>query len=287
MENIFLEMFQKTNFTKSQKKIAQYCIDTQFGICGKSLRQFAAEADVSEVSVLNFVRKLGYEGYAEFKEWVFDQMRSQTGFDTETNRSLTQRLESNRQGRSEGSVLESYLRLTLNNVEKTLLQNRPELYDEVADTLLKSKRIFVVGFRSAAGVAERFALGLQHLMKNIYYIDDVHRGLIQTLSKAGKGDTFFITCLSRYYKQDIAIFKMAKEQGVHIVALTDSAIAPVAIYADQLLIGSVDSISFFNSEIGMLAIYEYFVALLTERLGKEAVKESWDFIDAFMGDFRS
>lgn len=286
MENIFLEKFHKVAFTKSQKKIAQYCIDHQLQIGQKTLRQMAEEADVSEVSVLNFVRKLGFEGFADFRKWAFDKITEQAELEnTENQRSLSQRMESGAKTRYQGSLMQNHIRTITQNVELSLLQNKPELYDKIAERLLNSHRTFVMGTRSSAGVADHFALGLQYLMDNVSYLEGIHRGMIQTLSGSDENDTLVLICLSRYYKTDAAICKMAKERGVHLILLSDSAISPIAVYADELLVANLDSGSFFNSEMGLVGITEYLLALLAERKGS-VPKERWEFIDAHMEKFR-
>jgi len=285
MENIFLEKFHKVDFTKRQKQIAQYCIDHQLQIGQKTLRQVAQEAQVSEVSVLNFVRKLGFEGFAEFKKWTFDQIADQAELEnTENQRSLSQRMESGAKTRYQGSLMQSHIRTITQNVELSLMQNKPELYEQIVDRLLTSRRIYVAGMRSSAGAASRLALGLQYLLDNVSYIESVHRGMIQTLSRSDAGDTLILICLSRYYKTDAAVCRMAKERGVHLVLLSDSAISPIASYADELLVANLNSGSFFHSELGLIGINEYLIALLAERNGDEAEKR-WEFIDVHMNEF--
>lgn len=285
MENIFLEKFHKINFTKSQKKIAQYCIDHQLQISQKTLRQMAEEADVSEVSVLNFVRKLGFEGFADFKKWTFEKIAAQAELEnTENQRSLSERLESGVKTRYQGSLMQSHIKMMAQNIEISIMQNKPEVYEKIVERLILSQRVAVIGMRSTAGTANRFALGLQYLLDNVRYIEDLHRGLIQSLSNAEPDDTLVMMCLSRYFETDVEICKMAKERGVHLILLTDSAISPIAIYADQLLVVNTTSGSFYHSEAGLVGVNEYLIAMLAEKKGTEA-KERWAFIDTHMGSF--
>lgn len=285
MENIFLEKFHKMSFTKRQQQIAQYCIDNQLQISQKTLRQVAEEAGVSEVSILNFVRKLGFDGFAEFRKWAFDQVAGQAELEnTEQQRSLSERLETGMKTRHQGTLLQNHMKRITHNIESSLMQNKQETYEQIIERLISSERVYVMGTRSAAGAAERMAIGLQYLLDNVTYIDDLHRGMIQTLSHGKKGDTLVLTCLSRYFKTDAAICKMAKDKGMHLVLLSDSSISPIAFYADYLLLVNIDSGSFYHSEMGLIGINEYLIALLAERQGDRA-KENWNFIDEHMKEF--
>lgn len=284
MENIFFEEFRKFSFTKNQKKIAQYCIDHQSQICRKTLREVAVEVGVSEVTVLNFVRKLGYEGFAEFKNHVFEQIADQA----ETRRAqspLSQRLERNLKSRSDTSLLENHLRTAVQNIERSLLQNNPETYEESVTAIMGAKRLFVAGLRSMTGVAGRFARALTYLVDTVSYLNNDFTTIIQTLNGARAGDVLVLICTGRYYQTDVAICKMAKDRHATLILLSDSAISPIAPYADHLLIGSTSSISFFNASEGIIVLYEYLLAMIVDQVDEE-VKHRWDMVDPYTEAYR-
>ena len=60
----------------------------------------------------------------------------------------------------------------------------------------------------------------------------------------------------------------AGARGVGIVALTDSALSPLARNAAHTLLFRTDSVSFFGSMVGPLALVELLVARLAARGGK-------------------
>ena len=282
MENIFLEEFRKFTFTRNQKKIANYFMNHQFEISQKTLRETAAEAGVSEVSILNFVRKLGFDGFSTFKNWVHEQITQQIH---PTYAGLDERFRGNRESRTSQNLLIDHLRMELHNVQQSLEQNPPDAYEKAADALTNSDRIFVVGLGSVEGLANRFARALYYLFDNVSFLSGYYNGLVQALSRIKKGDTVLLLCFSRYYKTDIALCSMIHELGANLILISDSAVSPVAVYADHLLAATTGSISFHHSMAGLLAILEYLIVLLTERTGAD-VKSYWDQIDHYTEDFR-
>ena len=282
MENIFLEEFRKFTFTRNQKKIANYFMNHQFEISQKTLRETAAEAGVSEVSILNFVRKLGFDGFSTFKNWVHEQITQQIH---PTYAGLDERFRGNRESRTSQNLLIDHLRMELHNVQQSLEQNPPDAYEKAADALTNSDRIFVVGLGSVEGLANRFARALYYLFDNVSFLSGYYNGLVQALSRIKKGDTVLLLCFSRYYKTDIALCSMIHELGANLILISDSAVSPIAVYADHLLAATTGSISFHHSMAGLLAILEYLIVLLTERTGAD-VKSYWDQIDHYTEDFR-
>ena len=286
MENIFLEEFRKFSFTKNQKKIAKYFMDHQYDISQKTLREAASEAGVSEVSVLNFVRKLGYDGFAEFKSKVHEQITQQINQEISPRHiALNERLKSNVESRTSGHLMDDHIRTELYNIEQTLTQNNKETYDKIIDLLNQSNCIYVLGLGSVEGLANRFCRAMYYLFDNVKYLSGYYNGLVQALSRAKKGDTIIMLCFSRYYKTDVALCKMAKENGVNLILISDSAISPIAVYADLLLVATTKSISFHHSMIGLLAILEYLTVLLVDQAGND-VEEYWNMIDHYTEDFR-
>ena len=286
VENIFLEKFRKVSFTKNQKRIAQYCIDHQMELSQKTLREVADEARVSEVTVLNFVRKLGYEGFSEFKSWAYEQLTQQLNDNNRFRQALGQRLDANTQNRSNASILESHIHTVMRAAETSLIQNKPEAYQKAADLLVSSRHVFVAGLRSLRGEASRFALGLQYPLDHVTYLDYDYTGLMQALSGTTAGDTLVLFCFARYYLPDIALCKMVRDAGLKLILISDSAISPLANYADILLVVSTESVSFFNSCVGLIAVTEYLIALIVDKAGEE-VKGRWKEIDTYLDKFRT
>lgn len=286
MENIFLEEFRKFSFTKNQKKIAKYFMDHQYDISQKTLREAAAEAGVSEVSVLNFVRKLGYSGFAEFKSKVHEQITQQLHQEAYPQHvDLNERLKSNVGSRTSNHLMDDHIRTEIYNVEESLTQNNRETYDKIVELLIQSNSIVVVGLGSVEGLANRFCRAMYHLFDNVKYLNGYYNGLVQALSRVKKGDTIIMLCFSRYYKTDVALCKMVKENGANLILISDSAISPIAVYADLLLAATTKSISFYHSMIGLLTILEYLTVLLVDRVGDDA-QACWNMIDRYTEDFR-
>lgn len=282
MDNIFLEEFQKVEFTKNQKKIAQYCMDHQYEVCQETLSEFAAHVGVTEVTVLNFVRKLGYTGFADFKNHAFTRLSEQMHFQRS---SLSERMKENSLKNNSAQPIDTYLKLALDTVEQSLIQNPQESYHQAVDWMVHANQVLVFGARSTSTNSEHFARMLTHLLPRVLPLPADLSLTMLTVSGASSADVLVLFCKKRYYKSDIALCKLANAVGLRVILITDSILAPVAPYADLILLAKVNGVSFFDSAIGITAIQEYLTQLVSER-AEDDVKKRWEITDLYTDDSR-
>ena len=64
----------------------------------------------------------------------------------------------------------------------------------------------------------------------------------------------------------------ARAAGWHIVAITDSAASPLSLLADETLLFTIHSPSFFPSVAAGVAVTEALVELLASRAGKPVIR---------------
>lgn len=283
MDNIFLEEFQSIELTKNQKKIAQYCMDHQYQVCQETLSELAAHVGVTEVTILNFVRKLGYTGFAEFKSNAHARIMEQVSL---KQSSLSTRMRENGTAHQRNSSIEVYMETATEAVKSTLMKNKMETYQQAADRIFSARHVLVIGARSCSTEAEHFVRMLSHISNSPRLISD--RDISYTflqISGAAPGDVLLLFCKKRYYKMDIALCKLAKEIGVQLILITDSILAPMVPYADLVLLVTASGISFFDSSVGFAVIREYLLQLIAERAGKQG-ESRWELVDRYTGDYR-
>lgn len=77
---------------------------------------------------------------------------------------------------------------------------------------------------------------------------------------------------SPYSREALQVAQAARAAGCRILALTDSAASPLALLADETLLFTIASPSFFPSVAAGLALAEALVELLASRAGKAVVR---------------
>lgn len=286
MADIFIEEFRNVKFTKNQQRIAKYFSEHAYDIVRMSLTETASAAGVSEVTLLNFVRKLGYKGFVDFRDSVVDRLEKNASTVTSMeNSNLSKRMSKNLENREDRSLLENHTFSIISAAENSLLQNSSEAYRNAADLIMNSSRIFITGSRSMLGIAERYGRGLSYLIDNVYILREDVNAIVRMMAKAETNDVLVLVCYSRFYKSDVAVCKAARNAGMKIILITDTSVSPLTQFADVLLVADSRSVSFYNSTIGAVAIFEYLIAMIADEKG-EALGSHLDVADKYTEEFR-
>jgi DNA-binding MurR/RpiR family transcriptional regulator len=85
-------------------------------------------------------------------------------------------------------------------------------------------------------------------------------------------DVLVVVSFAPYSREAKRAAEFAKRAGAKVVAITDSALAPIALNADETVLFSVTSPSFFPSIVGGLSVAESLLGLIVAREGKGVVR---------------
>lgn len=263
MENIIAKRVQQVTLTKTQQKIADYFIRNpeRVGMC--SSMEVAKEIGVSDASIIRFARAIGYEGFSDLKNDIYNSLANQATGGI-NSLSLTERLNVHRATYGGKETKESYLKMLQYNLERTFQENSEEVFSRAAEMLRQAEHHYVIGFRGCTGVASQFAWLLRLLLDHVICIGDEGTGGMGSLQDIGERDCAFFFSVSRYYKSDLRLAKLARKRGAQICVITDSVLCPLADLADLVLLAETRRISFFQSMSALNMIYEYLLSLLVE-----------------------
>lgn len=173
------------------------------------IRELAAEAHVSTTTVLHFCKKMGCDGYAQFK-W---KLKEQTG----TNQ-------------------ESHLPDTLNELQNFLWRvGTPEYdaaLDEAAGMIARAEQVFLVGIGNSGSIAEYGARYLSNLGKFALSVTDPFYPITIT---PGATITAVILSVSGETSQILNLAQQLKAKGTGLIAITCSEQSSAAKMSDITL----------------------------------------------------
>ena len=173
------------------------------------IRELAAEAHVSTTTVLHFCKKMGCDGYAQFK-W---ELKEQTG----TNQ-------------------EAHLPDTLNDLQNFLWRvGTPEYdaaLDEAAGMIARAERVFLVGIGNSGSMAEYGARYLSNLGKFALSVTDPFYPITIT---PGTTIAAVILSVSGETEQVLHLAKQLKAKNTGLIAVTGSEQSSAAKLADITL----------------------------------------------------
>lgn len=225
--------------------------------------EIAKEIGVSDTSVIRFTRAIGYQGFADFKDKVYQSLRQEMYESKDGEESLSKRLELCSERYKNFDITREMIELMSNNVEQSLMQNDIKDYKASVKMLRNATQVFVVGLHGSKGCAVQFGRLLRHILEDVIVITNGDDEGILPLQMATDKDAVLMISFARYYKIDIMISDLIKRKTKNYFLITDSIFFPVAGGVKTVLLAATKHMSFFNSMLGAIGILKYILNLLS------------------------
>jgi DNA-binding MurR/RpiR family transcriptional regulator len=119
---------------------------------------------------------------------------------------------------------------------------------------------------------------------------DVRLG--RALADTAPGDVVVAIDFRRYERWVVHLVELAARRGLHIVAITDSRLSPLAEVAAPAFVVRAEAIGPFDSHVGTLALANVLTAAVAARLRETAterldrIETAWQETGALVDDAR-
>ena len=261
MANLLAERIKNTELTKKQRIIGDYFIKNQERIGNLSALDIANEIGVSDASIIRFSKAIGFEGYAELKNKIYDML-----VENSSNKiPLTERMRINYEKLKDGEVTEQFIQKIQDNISDVFSHNSLENFETIANAMVNGKRRYVIGLRGCKGTAIGFGRLLSFMMPNVTAIIDSECTSISLIQDLKEGDVVLMFVFSRFYKIDLEYLKFAKKNGAQIYLVINDVASILSSYADDILIVPTDSMNFCHSTTALNVITEYLITLISRK----------------------
>lgn len=261
MANLLAERIKNTELTKKQRIIGDYFIKNQERIGNLSALDIANEIGVSDASIIRFSKAIGFEGYAELKNKIYDML-----VENSSNKiPLTERMRINYEKLKDGDVTEQFIQKIQDNISDVFSHNSLENFETIANAMVNGKRRYVIGLRGCKGTAIGFGRLLSFMMPNVTAIIDSECTSISLIQDLKEGDVVLMFVFSRFYKIDLEYLKFAKKNGAQIYLVINDVASILSSYADDILIVPTDSMNFCHSTTALNVITEYLITLISRK----------------------
>lgn len=251
-----LEKLKNTKPTKKEKRIAEFFLDEEQRVFLMNVADIAKEIDVSDTSVIRFIKSLGFENFTDFKNSGQEDIKSRLD---KTNDFIK-----NLDIIKENSIEQLYINKINEEVNKIFNPTSQKQIKKISNLIMKARNKYVVGFKSTAGIANFFGVRLGFMLENVstFNIDD--SVVVNSIFNIKEGDVLIIFDYPMYSKVAGVLAKIAKENKAKIILFTDSDNAPLAEYSDILYKVKLNGISVFNSLISTQILVEYLLTYISQ-----------------------
>lgn len=203
-------------FTKSEQRVAKYCLDNYMEVAGNTLSQLAEKAHCGEATVVRFCKKIGNESYHDFKE------------------ELTEETQEHLKSENDSFVTQIYQNLRT-SIEYTIQNLDLEQIDEIAQLMNKADIIFCAGVGNSGIPAEACAMRLVRNGKNGIYFKDNHFQSIY-LNELKRSDIAILFSASGESNDTIHCAEILKQRKVKTVCVTSSVVSSLAVLCDYCIL---------------------------------------------------
>jgi DNA-binding MurR/RpiR family transcriptional regulator len=226
-----------------------------------TVAELAAEARVSNPTVVRFVNKLGFVGHAALQATLRQEV-------AERFRSPLSRYGEARADLSLGARLDVALETFRSGLNETFGSlAATEVESTVALLAEPKRRILCIGGRYSRILAEALRADLHLLRPNTDVYQGDSRGIAEALLDMRKGDVLVLFDFRRYQPDMARAARLASDRGAKVVLITDPWMSPAAEHSDHVLAASVAGLSPLGSMVAGLALVETLILGLIERLG--------------------
>ncbi|MEX6494495.1 MurR/RpiR family transcriptional regulator [Fusobacterium animalis] len=257
-----LEKLKNTKLTKKEKRIAEFFLDEEQRVFLMNVADIAKTIDVSDTSVIRFIKSLGFENFTDFKNSGQEDIKSRLD---KTNDFIK-----NLDIIKENSIEQLYIHKINEEVNKIFNSSSQKQIKKISNLIMKAKNKYIVGFKSTAGIANFFGVRLGFMLENVstFNIDD--SVVVNSIFNIKQEDILIIFDYPMYSKVAVVLAKIARENKAKILLFTDSDNAPLAEYSNILYKIKLNGISVFNSLISTQILVEYLLTYISQFIEEKA-----------------
>ena len=269
--------------SKGQKLLADYILKNYDKAVFLTAAKLGKVVGVSESTVVRFATQLGYQGYPGFQKALEELVRNKLN--------SIQRMEVTYGRISQSEILASVLQSDIEKIKLTLANMDQNAFELAVDTILNAKRIYVVGIRSCAPLANFLSFYLNLIFDNV---TSVHTNssseIFEQLIRIGAEDVIIGISFPRYSMRTLKALEFASNRKAKVITLTDSVHSPMTLYSSCNLIARSDMAPIVDSLVAPLSVVNALVVALCMKKQKdviatlETLEQIWDEYQVYSSD---
>ena len=272
---------QYPEFSKVQKRIADYIMASPESACFQSLKAFSLSVNASQVSVLRFVESIGLSGYADLKKELQSFIRQRVSPGEE----LSEALQS--QDNTQESIVEQVLQMDVENIHKTFQALDMEDLYRATEILKNCTTVHLAAQGVSQSLLPFLFIRLNSIGIHVQYFD-VESSIFLTNLNAHirPTDAVIIVSFPKHNRQIIFLAEQLEKRGIPLVCITDRRVSEVANHATVSLACVADTPLYYNSYAAAMVVANSLVSLLATQ-NKDKASEFRREVDTLKRQYKA
>ena len=278
----FLSILQEKEptFSKGQKRIARYITDSYDKAAFMTANRLGKTVGVSESTVVRFAVDLGFDGYPSMqkamREMVLNRLTSVQRIEVANNRF------------GDHDVVSTVLHSDMEKLRQTSETVSRSAFNATVDAILKAKRVYILGVRSVAPLANFLGHYLNYMFNNVHVISGFSAGeMFEKIVSVNSEDVIIAFSFPRYSASTTKGARYCRSAGATVIGITDSKESPLGQCSDHVLIAKSDMVSLVDSLVAPLSLVNALIVAIAAKREKELsqtfanLERIWDEYDVY------
>lgn len=253
--------------TPEARKAARYVLENPLDVGVSTVREIADAANVKPNTVVRMARQAGFEGYEDFREPFRAAIRQGNA----TFPERAQWLQEIQRTGDLGGLYADVIGAALRNIEESFAGISADDLQAAAETIWNSQSVYTLGVGVNSSNAMNFTYLARTGMTQFHAIPRPGSTAVDDLAWATDRDTLVAITCRPYRVEVVEAVKIAKDQGMTVIGISDSAASPIVLAADHSFVVSADTPQFFPSSVATIALLETLLSFVVSVSTSEIV----------------
>ena len=262
-------------FSKGQRLIARFITQNYDKAAFLTANKLGKTVGVSESTVVRFAVDLGYDGYPSMQRAMQEMVRNRL--------TSVQRIEVTNDRLGNQDVVSMVIQSDIEKLRQTdETVNRKE-FGAAVRAILEAKRVYILGVRSVAPLANFLGYYLNYMFNNVHVITASGTGeMFEKIVGVNSEDVVIGFSFPRYSSSTVKAAEYCRSTGANVIAITDSLDSPLASCSDHVICAKSDMVSLVDSLTAPLSVINALIVAVASQREKElhqtfdALERIWD-----------
>lgn len=220
---------QRNTLPKRLMQVAAYALEQPDDVAFGTTASIAAAAQVQPSTLVRFAQHFGLDGFSGLQQIFQARLRGR-------NASYEDRLRQLESGGAveteSGTILKGFVGAAHQSLEALSAAIEPGKLERAVDMLARAETIYLIARRRSFPIVTSMAYAMGKLKIRCLVVSSATGNDDDLLGLADNRDAAFAVSFAPYAPESAAQVQALAERGIPVVALTDSALSPLASLAD-------------------------------------------------------
>lgn len=256
---------QAPTFSKGQKRIAQYILESYDKAAFMTASRLGKTVGISESTVVRFAVELGYDGYPSMQKALQDMVVNRL--------TSVQRIEVANDRIGDQNILFSVLQSDMEKLRQTMETVDKEAFDAAVNAVLGAERVYILGVRSAAPLANFLGYYLNYMFQNVHVVTASGASeMFEQIVGVNAKDAVIALSFPRYSATTLKAAQYCRTTGATVIGVTDTKLSPLGECSDYVLAAKSNMVSLVDSLVAPMSVINALIVAIASKKEKELSK---------------